>query len=153
VDDYRFDPLWKSPDRYAVVFSGVPLVLSPDFSVYPEWPLAMQVWNVYRSRWLARKLAALAVVPVVPALTWGDRRSFPFSFAGIPTKTPVAVGTVGCSRAAVSFSDGYREMVARLAPSVVVVVGPPISPELERLVPVLVYPSESVLRARGNRGR
>lgn len=52
VDDYRFENLWKRPDK--VVMSGCVAAIEPNFSVYQQTPAAMSIWQAYRKRWIAR---------------------------------------------------------------------------------------------------
>ena len=52
VDDYRFSRLWKDPTR--VVNSGCVSVAEPNFSIGPQTPRAVALWQIYRKRWLAR---------------------------------------------------------------------------------------------------
>ena len=147
VDDYRFEPLWKSPRRYARVLERAPLVLGPDFSVYADWPRAMALWNVYRARWLCRELQDMGVA-VVPSVTWGDPDTFDFAFLGLPRGTPVAVTSVGRARAREAYDLGYRAMVAAVAPRRVFVCGSRLPPELEALAAVVHVPSEALGRVR-----
>ena len=147
VDDYRFEPLWRSPRRYAAVLERAPLVLGPDFSVYADWPRAMALWNVYRARWLCRELQDMDVA-VVPSVTWGSPDTFDFAFLGLPSGTPVAVTSVGRARALEAYDQGYRAMVAAVAPRRVFVCGPRLSPELEALAAVVHVPSEALGRLR-----
>lgn len=52
VDDYRFENLWRRPDK--VVMSGCVAAIEPNFSVYQQTPAALSIWQVYRKRWIAR---------------------------------------------------------------------------------------------------
>lgn len=49
-DDYLFERIWKSPERYLDILKKYKGVILPDFSLYRDMPLAMQIWNIYRSR-------------------------------------------------------------------------------------------------------
>lgn len=50
VDDYQFERLWTSPEKYVEPLLKYECFLSPDFSLYLDMPIAMKVWNIYRSR-------------------------------------------------------------------------------------------------------
>lgn len=51
LEDYRFESVWHAPRKGSSYVKGVGFALSPDFSLYRDWPLALQVFNVYRNRW------------------------------------------------------------------------------------------------------
>lgn len=69
-DDY-FEPWWEFPDRYTAkaINSGVQYALTPDFSTYATQPRALNIWNLYRSRWLGRYFQE-AGIKVAPHLAW-----------------------------------------------------------------------------------
>ncbi len=50
IDDYQFERLWGNPHQYVEKLKEFPCVLTPDFSLYMDMPLAMKIWNTYRSR-------------------------------------------------------------------------------------------------------
>ncbi len=81
-------------------------MISPDFSLYRDLPLGVQLWNTYRGRaighWLARN-----GIEVIPNVRWGDERSYAFCFDGVQAGKPVAVGTYGCIGA--PFDRRHRE--------------------------------------------
>ena len=49
-DDYRFERIWRNPRQYLNVLKRYNGVILPDFSLYRDMPLVMQLWNIYRSR-------------------------------------------------------------------------------------------------------
>jgi hypothetical protein len=51
-DDYRFEALWADPSD--VVNTQCRAVVEPNFTVGPQTPKAVALWQVYRKRWLAR---------------------------------------------------------------------------------------------------
>lgn len=54
LDDYRFETTWNRPEVGWRHVSSYFATCTPDFSLYPTWPVAMQIWQTYRARWLAR---------------------------------------------------------------------------------------------------
>ena len=81
IDDYQFERIWNTPDKYMDRLAMFDCVLTPDFSLYMDMPLAMQIWNVYRSRLIGQKMQD-AGITVIPALSWSDERSYDFCFDG-----------------------------------------------------------------------
>lgn len=125
IDDYQFERIWQSPDKYIDKLSRFDCVLTPDFSLYMDMPLAMQIWNVYRSR-LIGQIMQDAGLTVIPTLQWADARSYAFCFDGIEPGGVVSVSTIGVKRdkdARKIWFDGMDEAVKRIAPSCVVVYG------------------------------
>ena len=124
TDDYRFEPLWNSPDRYEAQLRNASHVLTPDFSCYSDWPRSMQMWNIYRSRWLGALWQSWGL-SVIPTVTWGCWRTFDFVFKGIERGSTVAISTSGASFLANrrSFEAGFLAMLEEIDPSLVLVYG------------------------------
>lgn len=125
VDDYQFERLWRSPEKYLELLKRFECVLTPDFSLYMDMPLPMQRWNEYRRRalgcWWQRQ-----GLRVVPTLSWSDERSYGFCFGGLPKRSTVAVSTVGVKRdeaALETWRAGMAEAMRRLRPARVLLYG------------------------------
>ena len=128
IDDYQFERVWKSPQRYINMLKGFSFVLSPDFSVYHDVPLAVRIWNVYRSRLIARYWQDEGI-PVIPSLQWADRSTYKFCFNGIEQGGMVSVSTLGAAKekeARKLWQDGMREAIKRIHPSTILLYGVPI---------------------------
>jgi len=143
TDDYRFESCWNNPDKSAAYLAGDDIVLSPDFSLFRDHPPAMWLWNVYRSRWLGAYWQSLGV-PVIPTVGWADARSYDFCFLGLPTRSILAVSTIGVfsqgdPTAAELFKAGYREMCERLEPTRVLNYGERFPEELKPLAAVQTF--------------
>ena len=128
LDDYRFETMWTQPERSLARVSRVGMSLTPDFSLYPEMPDIVQMWNVYRSRWCGAWMQAHGV-KVIPTVGWSDRTSWDYAFTGISGGT-VSVSTVGIIRASLpersSFISGYEAMVDHAQPERVLIYGKPM---------------------------
>jgi hypothetical protein len=125
LDDYRFETVWQRPIQ---TFSGLTrfgAVLTPDFSLYRDYPFAMQLWNVYRSRWCGAYWQSRGL-SVIPTVSWSDRASFEFCFLGLPAKSVLAISTLGLGKdrtAQELFLAGLAEMISRLYPSTLLIHG------------------------------
>jgi len=147
TDDYRFEPLWRSPDRYKI---NDRIICSPDFSIYPEWPLAAKQWQVFRSRWLARALQVRGA-HVIPSVSWADPESWKYCFLGLPQDSTIAISAYGASRNPVEYREGFEAMRAALHPTRIVCIGGKLP---EWLAPhVTYYPSLHVERLHHGRQR
>lgn len=125
LDDYRFERCWKSPDLQIEELQKYHGVLSPDFSLYTNYPGAMQIWQVYRNRWCAAYWQALGI-KVIPTISWSDKTSYEFAFLGVEKSSVVAVSTVGVlnnESAKALFMQGFEEMIKRLEPSQILIYG------------------------------
>ncbi|MFE5505128.1 DUF4417 domain-containing protein [Amycolatopsis japonica] len=143
LDDYRFEVVWSKPERGLSRCRSVGAALTPDFSLYRDMPLVMQLWQVYRSRWCGAWLLHHGVT-VVPTVSWSTADSYDFAFAGIPPRSVVAVSTVGVWRDPVArglFAAGYAEMLLRLEPALVLVHGKPPTEQVRGATPIQCYPS------------
>lgn len=127
LDDYRFETMWTKPQRGLSRVMRAGVALTPDFSLWREMPLAMQLWQVYRSRWCGCWMHSNSV-EVIPTVSWSTPDSFDFAFAGIPYHSVVAVSSVGIrgSDAKKAYLRGVEEMVDRITPAMVLVYGRPL---------------------------
>jgi len=125
IDDYQFERIWTRPEFYIKKLMEYDCVLTPDFSLYTEMPLAMQVWNVYRSRLIGQMMQDRGI-KVIPTLSWCRPDSYEFCFDGLSKGGVVSVSTIGVKRQE-SANDlwfmGMDEAMKRLEPSAVVVYG------------------------------
>lgn len=128
IDDYQFERIWNRPYEYMDRLSKFDCVATPDWSLYLDMPLAMQIWNVYRSRLIGQIMQDMGM-KVLPTLSWSDKRSYEFCFDGIPKGGTVFTSTVGVMRdenAQQYWIDGMTEAMKRVKPKHVVVYGKPI---------------------------
>lgn len=142
LDDYRFERVWNRPYKALSFLKAYPLVLTPDFSLYHDWPLTLQLWNTYRSRWCGCFWQTQGLT-VIPTVSWGTEESYPFCFTGIPRRSVVAVSVVGVDLrqplAHHLFVSGYQEMVRQLEPVQLLSYGP-LPASCRDVVPVQTYP-------------
>ena len=65
-DDACFERIWNTPNKYLPILQKFKGVITPDFSLYRDMPLAMQIWNTYRGKaignWLFEN--GVKVIPV-----------------------------------------------------------------------------------------
>lgn len=94
LDDYQFNRVWTDPDRYIPMLQKFKYVLTPDFSLYTDFPKPLQIYNHYRKHWLGAYWQ-MHGINVIPTICWSDRDSFEWCFDGEPTQSVVAVSSVG----------------------------------------------------------
>lgn len=125
IDDYQFERVWNRPDENIERLKRFQCVLTPDFSLYMDMPMALKVWNVYRSR-LFGQMCQDAGMNVIPTLSWAEPETYSFCFDGIQSGGTVAVSTVGVMRdkeAQAVFCDGLQHAIDKVKPKTVVLYG------------------------------
>ncbi|WP_304133738.1 DUF4417 domain-containing protein [Limosilactobacillus coleohominis] len=150
LDDYQFERFWKKPKLYIEKLQRFDCVLSPDFSLYRDMPLAMMMWNVYRSRLLGQMMQQ-AGITVIPTVSWAGQRSFDFCFDGLPQYSTLSISTIGVKRNKVATSIwqiGVKEMLKRLHPRQLLIYGGKIEFDYPTNVDVVYYDNDNVKRLR-----
>lgn len=125
LDDYQFNRVWTYPDRYIEMLRRFRYVLSPDFSLYTDFPMAMQIYNHYRKHWIARYWQESGI-KVIPTICWSSSESFEWCFDGEPTQSIVAISSLGTQNSKERkkiFLEGYEEMIKRLDPAQIIFYG------------------------------
>lgn len=80
--DRLFWPIWNSPQKYLKKLGLFQAVCSPDFSLYLDDSVAVQLYSIYQSRWLANYFI-INELNVIHTAIWGlDLNS---EFLGFPT--------------------------------------------------------------------
>lgn len=125
LDDYQFYRVWNELEKNGEIVKDFAGALSPDFSLYSDYPLSLQIYNTYRNRYCGAYWQSLGI-KVIPTIGWSDESSFDFCFEGVEKGGIVAVGTVGVmndEKAKKLFLQGYNEMMKRLEPKKILIYG------------------------------
>jgi len=153
-DDHEFDSIFgiwfRSKQAYKILshFSGI---ITPDFSLYQDFPLPLKLWNTYRMRAFGYWYGTLCGHAVINNARWGTHETYWYCFDGIPENSVVAIGTVGGSPRKLEdrerFERGLKELVRRLHPHTIIVYGSAnykCFKELEEQgITILTYPSKT----------
>lgn len=149
LDDYQIERLWTSPELYAEKLRDFDCVFSPDFSLYSDMPIAMQIWNTYRSRLVGQIMQDYGC-KVVPTVSWSTKESYDFCFDGIEECSIVAISTIGVKRdkeAGQMWVDGMDEMIKRVKPSAIWCYGGKVDYDYKG-VPVTYFENEVTERMK-----
>lgn len=125
IDDYLFERVWKDPVRYAQMLMDFRAVMTPDFSLFTDYPVAVQLYNHWRKHLLGAYWQRMGMT-VIPSICWSDESSFAWCFDGEPVGGTVAVSSVGAQKSPAArklFLCGYREMMRRLKPEKILFFG------------------------------
>lgn len=153
LDDYQFERIWQRPDFYIEKLTDFDCVLTPDFSLYLDMPIAMQVWNIYRSRLIGQIMQDYGIT-VIPTVSWSTKDSFDFCFDGLPKNATLAVSTIGVKQNKEQFQiwvDGMNEMIKRLSPKRIIVYGGQVDYEYKDIE--VVYFDNATTERMKNNGR
>lgn len=125
IDDYQFERVWNQPDFYLDKLTEFDCMLTPDFSLYTEMPIAMKIWNTYRSR-LIGQMAQRKGIIVIPTVSWCEAETFSFCFDGLPKRSILSISTIGVKNDDKNFAmwkAGVDEMIRRLKPKTLLIYG------------------------------
>lgn len=156
-DDYKINFLWNNPKKYIAILSKYGGVITPDYSLYRDMPLAMQIWNIYRSRALGYFLQYNGI-KVIPNVRFSDERTYDIACFGIEKNSTIALGTHGLMKIKKEkelFKVGLDYIINKLTPKTIIVYG--TTPEevfgkyKERGIKILSYRSKiSRIHSRGS---
>ena len=125
IHDRDFERIWNHPNKYLEILKRYEGVITPDFSLYRDMPLSMQIWNTYRNRaigyWMKKN-----GVPIIPNFSWGDERTYEFCFDGIEKHSIVAVGTHGTAKRKLDryyLEQALDKLLERIEPRHIVIYG------------------------------
>ena len=154
-DDFLFERIWRNPCKYLENLKKFQGVILPDFSLYRDMPLVMQIWNIYRSRAIGNWLQKNGV-KVIPNIRYGDRRTFYISCDGIDKHGVIAVGSHGNMKHSDDrevFLSGFDIIVQILQPVAIIIYG--CAPDKyfnkyrELGIKIIVFESEFAISHKG----
>lgn len=155
IDDYQFTRLWMQPDAYLDLLRKFRCVCTPDFSMYTDFPKAIQIYNHYRKHWLGAYWQMHGIT-VIPTISWSDESSLEWCFDGEPKGGVIAVSSVGTQlnkRAAELFRLGYAEMLKRLEPSAILFYGTvPEDCKSDKIIPLTSFQDSLKKRIGSGKG-
>jgi len=122
VDDSRMEKYYGIPESFLSRLAQYHHVLTPDYSLYTDMPMASQIYNTFKNRWCGAYWQEHGL-SVIPTVSWSTDESFEFCFDGLEHETVVAVSTVGGLTKKELFLRGYCEMKKRINPKQVLCFG------------------------------
>ena len=126
VEDNKLDRYYNQPQNYLPRLAQYPHVLTPDYSLYTDMPIALQINNTFKSRWCGAYWQDNGL-SVIPSVSWSTEASYEFCFDGLEQGTVVAISTVGGLTNKDSFLKGYFEMKTRIKPKQTLCFGKPFA--------------------------
>lgn len=125
IDDYQFERVWHNPDIYLNILSKFKAVLTPDFSMYSDFPRAVSIFNHFRKQWCGAYWQENGIT-VIPTVGWIGEDSYEFVFDGLPRNALVSISTVGMfgtKENRKKFVVGYEKALEVLQPKKILFYG------------------------------
>ncbi len=116
--DWKFEKVYSEPEKELEKLKQYRYLLSPDFSIFTNMPLPLQMTSIFKNRWCGAYWQSKGL-KVIPTVSWGDRNSFDFCFEGIEKGSTVAVCTYYRENCEEEFMLGYNEMLKRIQPQAI----------------------------------
>lgn len=150
VDDYQFERIWYNPMKYMDILMEFDGAFTPDFSLYMDMPMAMKIWNIYRSRLIGQIMQDFGM-KVIPTISWAEKETFEFCFDGIEKGSVVSISTIGVKRdkeALKIWEAGVTEMIKRIEPKAILVYGGVVEYQYPEDIEVIYYENKVTERLK-----
>ncbi|EGS34114.1 DUF4417 domain-containing protein [Megasphaera sp. UPII 135-E] len=124
-DDYKINSFWNNPRKYLNILSKYGGIITPDYSLYRDMPLSMQIWNIFRSRALGYFMQSNGG-KVVPNIRFSDERTYDISCAGVEKNSTIALSTHGLMKIKKEkeiFKKGLDYVIRKLTPKTLIIYG------------------------------
>lgn len=148
LDDSRFECIWNNPPKYVPLLRQYESVIGPDFSQYVDMTYDERLFNNYRN-YSTTVFLQRNGIPVIPNISWSTPNLYDHNFCWIPKHSIIAIGSMGVLQHNVSrylFSEGYKEVLRRLEPHLIVRYGPKLDCEDESIS--IYFPNARLERLR-----
>lgn len=129
IDDFKFLTVWRNLHVQIDRLKKYEGCFSPDFSLYTDYPLSTQLFNVYRNMTVGQHFQRMGLI-CVPTASWSDERSYEFCFDGLPNESTLAISTVGiqgkgkrAKEATRLYRQGVKELIDRKHPTRLLIYG------------------------------
>lgn len=80
--DYKFDYVYSHPSLAFEKLKQYYCLLTPDYSLYTDMSVSLQIKNTFKNRWCGAYWQSLGL-RVIPTVEWSNEKSFKFCFDGI----------------------------------------------------------------------
>lgn len=117
--DWLFEKVYTNAEEQLSLLKQYKYLLSPDFSIFTNMPLALQIESIFKNRWCGAYWQRKGLT-VIPTVSWGDEKSFDFCFDGIEQGSTVAVCTYYRENCEKDFMLGYNKMLEKIKPSAII---------------------------------
>ena len=142
IDDEKFEVVWNDPAKglLKVKNEKVWAACGPDFSIFSDWPDAVNIYSVFRSRLISRFWQDNGI-KVIPTLMFGGVKTLEYAFIGIPKNQILALPVPACMNQDEfeNFIAGYDVIRHELKPRLLICFGKPLA-ILSDDIPKIYFP-------------
>lgn len=122
--DWKFESVYEKAETTLEKLDQYFALLTPEFSMYYDMPLALQIYSTFKNRWCGAFWQKHGM-RVIPTIAWGPPISYEFCFDGIEQGSIVAVSTYTREDNREGFMHGYNKMLEVIKPSAILCYGEP----------------------------
>lgn len=121
--------IYQDEKRLAIFkerFKDVKYIIAPDYSLFGDFPNAMQIYNVYKSRVCLCWLKANTSASIIPNVRWSLPFSYDYCFDGITWGSNIAIGLLGQMQNKENkkiFLDGFKKAIDTINPKAIIAYG------------------------------
>lgn len=146
--DWLFETVYAKPEVALEKLDQYYALLTPDFSMYADMPLALQLYSTFKSRWCGAYWQSQGF-RVIPTMNWSTSESYEFCFDGVEQGSVVAVSTYcmeGCERV---FMPGYNKMLEVIQPSAILCYDKPFPQMKGNIITLSPYNHQELIKKLG----
>jgi len=153
LDDYQFERIWNRPFEYLPLMSKFDACLTPNFSIYLDYPEAAKIWNTWRSRLLGQVMQDYGIT-TIPIVYWSTESSYEWAFDGLPEHSTLSINDFNRKNeeSRKLWDAGVEELIRRKSPERILLFGNTKQQKCDfdfGDIEVLYYQNESYKRMRG----
>ncbi len=153
MDDYKFDNsegAWQKPFKARDILEHFSGIVSPDWSMYADFPVYIKHYNLYRMRAFGYWYGTILGHNHINNVRWGTEETYSYCFDGIPFGSMVALGCIASDLRSpynhILFKNGLDELIRRISPPVIIIYGSISEDIMEHLksfqIDVKLYPGK-----------
>lgn len=146
--DWLYENVFAKPEKAMEKLEQYYALLTPDFSVYLDMPLAVQIYNTFKNRWCGAYWQSMGK-KVIPTIEWGDERSFDFCFDGVEVGSVVAVSTYAREMNPQEYLIGYNKMLEVINPKAIICYGEKLDGMEGNVVTISPFDTEEMIKQMG----
>lgn len=116
----------KRLNKFRERFKDVKYIIAPDYSLFGDFPNALQIFNIYKSRVCICWLIANTKAKIIPNVRWSFNFSYDYCFDGIMKGSNIAIGLLGQIRNKDNknmFLNGFKTAIDTIEPKSIIVYG------------------------------
>lgn len=112
--------------KFRLRFEGVKYIVAPDYSLFGDFPNALQIFNIYKSRICMAWLIANTKAKIIPNIRYSFDFTFEYAFDGIMKGSNIAIGLLGLMHHKENkkmFLDGFKTAIDKIQPKSILAYG------------------------------